>query len=250
MTTIAIAATTEKLLSSAQDLAHKLRLPLVSANNIDYDFLLILTPNHLELKETAVKHKAIYVDFFHGKSGYRHAHGGGYNQLIAKACGSKKNANLTVLDATAGLGQDAFVLASLGCEVLLIEKSPIIAALLADGLDRAKNILLTKNIKMTLIEDDAINYMQRLNPNEKPDVVYLDPMYPHRTKSALVKKEMRIIRSLIGDDFDSAKLLAVALNSARKRVVVKRPRLAPSINYIKPKITYEERKRCRFDVYL
>jgi 16S rRNA (guanine1516-N2)-methyltransferase len=250
MPTIAITATTEKLIPLAQNLAQKIRVPFVSANITDYDFLLIFTANHLELKETSSRDKALYVDFFHGKSGYRYVHGGGYDQMLAKAIGIKKNLGLTVLDATAGLGQDAFVLASLGCEVILIEKSPIIAALLADGLDRAEDLLTEKNIKMTLIEDNAISFMQRLNSNQKPDVIYLDPMYPHRIKSALVKKEMRIIRSLIGDDLDSSELLATALKFARKRVVVKRPRLAPNIVHnIKPDIVYSG-KSCRFDVYI
>lgn len=265
MVTIAIAATTEKLLCLAQNLAQRLSLPFISVplqlihnfsiNKIknekyfNYDFLLIFTSEHLELKEISANHKAIFVDFLNGKTAYRYTHGGGYNQIIAKAVGVKKNLHLTVLDATAGLGQDAFVLASLGCEVLLIEKSPIIAALLTDGLDRAKNFLIAKTIKMTLLEDDSINYIRRLTVDKKPDIIYLDPMYPQRTKSALVKKELRIIRAITGDDIDSSELLAVALNSARKRVVVKRPRLAPSINNIKPEIKYEG-SCCRFDVYI
>lgn len=82
-----------------------------------------------------------------------------------------------------------------------------------------------------------------------PAVVYLDPMYPHRSKSALVKKEMRILRILVGDDEDSAKLLTSALQVANKRVVVKRPAYAPPLTGLEPNLVFKT-KNNRFDVYL
>jgi 16S rRNA (guanine1516-N2)-methyltransferase len=248
MLTIAIATTAENLLPIAKKLAVKLQLPIVHIASTNYIFLLVFTPTHLELKETASNHRSIFVDFFHGKSGYRYSHGGGYGQLIAKAVGIKKNNKLLVLDATAGLGQDAFVLASLGCKMLLIEKSPIIASLLADGLARAKNCLAADNIDMTLIEADAIKYLCQLNSDYRPDVIYLDPMYPQKSKSALAKKELRIIRQIVGNDSDADQLLITALKTALKRVVVKRHRLASNLANIKPQIVFSG-KSCRFDVY-
>jgi 16S rRNA (guanine1516-N2)-methyltransferase len=251
MPTIAIAAITDNLLSiaMAQNLAIKLQLPIVPIDSTAYGFLLICTATHLELKDTTAKYRPIYVDFLHGKSAYRYIHGGGYGQLIAKAVGVKKNSRLKVLDATAGLGQDAFVLAGLGCYVKLIEKSPIIAALLTDGLNRAKDVFTANNINMILVQADAIKYMQQLNSDDQPDVVYLDPMYPHSTKSALAKKELCIIRQIVGDDLNADQLLITALKIALKRVVVKRPRLAANIANIKPDIVFSG-KSCRFDVYL
>jgi 16S rRNA (guanine1516-N2)-methyltransferase len=210
---------------------------------IKESFSLIFTGERVELREIAKpRNKPLYVDFLHGKAAHRRKYGGGRGQLIARAVGVKKGVTLTVLDATAGLGQDAFVLACLGCKMTLLERSPIIAALLKDGLKRA-------DMAMELIVTDAISYMKKLSNNKKPDVVYLDPMYPTRTKSALVKKEMRILRQIVGEDPDAAELLQIALQTARKRVVVKRPRLAPQIPGHKPNVVFKG-KTSRFDVYL
>ena len=84
---------------------------------------------------------AIYVDFVEGELAHRRKFGGGKGQMIAKAVGLNKGFVPTILDATAGLGADAFVLASLGCEVKMIERSPLARLLLADGLERAKNFI-------------------------------------------------------------------------------------------------------------
>ena len=96
---------------------------------------------------------------------------------------------------------------------------------------------------------DAISYLKKLPNNKKPDVIYLDPMYPTRTKSALGKKELRILRQIVGEDLDAGELLQVALKTARKRVVVKRPRLAPPIPGPEPNLVFKG-KTSRFDVYL
>jgi 16S rRNA (guanine1516-N2)-methyltransferase len=189
--------------------------------------------------------KPLYIDFAEGKENHRRLFRG--KELVAKAVGYKKSQSLTVIDATAGLGRDAFVLASLGCQVRLIERSPTLAALLKDGLLRAAQDPQLADIaaRMTFIHDNAVTLL----PSLTADVVYLDPMYPHRTKSALVKKEMRILRDVVGDDADADKLLAIALQCATKRVVVKRPRLAETLNAVKPDIVYAG-KNSRFDVYL
>ena len=153
-----------------------------------------------------------------------------------------------MLDATAGLGRDAFVLATLGCKVTLMERMPIVAALLEDGLARASLSAevndITKN--MQLHYGSSIENMDVATP---PDVIYLDPMYPHKKKSALVKKEMRIFQSLVGSDDDADNLLAPALKLAKYRVVVKRPSYAPPLAGKTPSTTIKMKKN-RFDVYV
>ncbi len=162
------------------------------------------------------------------------------------------------MDGTAGLGRDAFVLASLGCRVQMVERHPVVAALLEDGLARAKqdaDIGEWVSERMTLLyasSHDALSSLS-LDPNfEKPDVVYLDPMYPHpenKKKSALVKKEMRVFQSLVGADIDADALLEPALALANKRVVVKRPDYANWLDEAKPTMAIETKKN-RFDVYV
>lgn len=206
-------------------------------------------PTKIGLEQVG-KFNPIYVDFLHGKSAHRRKYGGGKNQLIARAVGatygSPTKQPLHVLDVTAGLGQDAFVLACLGCKVHMLERSPIIGALLEDGLKRAKTDLEFKDIVLTLTITDAIEYLKITKTQY--DVIYLDPMFPARTKSALVKKEMRILREIVGEDLDAKELLKLALTKA-KRVVVKRPRLAPIIPGPEPTLKFTG-KSSRFDVYL
>lgn len=169
--------------------------------------------------------------------------------MIAKAIGIQPGVRPELLDATAGLGRDAFVLASLGCQVTLIERQPIIAALLADGLARAARYPETAPIiaRMRLLSGDAIALMASWN-EAPPQVIHLDPMFPHRDKSALVKKEMRVFRPLVGEDDDAPKLLAAALQLATHRVVVKRARKAPCIEGPKPGYCLEG-KSSRYDIY-
>ena len=179
---------------------------------------------------------------------HRRKFGGGRGQDIAKAIGLKHGFTPHVLDATAGLGRDAFVLASLGCRVTLMERMPVVAALLDDGLERAKLNSEVGEIaqRMQLVHASSI---ENMNLAEQVDVIYLDPMYPHREKSAAVKKEMRVFQSLVGEDLDADALLAPALALAKYRVVVKRPSYAPPLNNIKPSTSIKMKKN-RFDVYV
>ncbi|MGB1272288.1 MAG: class I SAM-dependent methyltransferase [Endozoicomonas sp.] len=211
------------------------------------------------LQRVGSKEKPVLVDFVGGKSGHRRKFGGGKGQDIAKAVGLNKGVKPSVVDATGGLGQDAFVLASLGCQVTLIERSPVIAALLEDGLCRANLDAEVAEVvqRMSLIKGDAVDVMNfmvedRGQYSQTSDVVYLDPMFPkkspHREKSAQVKKEMRLFQDLLGEDQDADGLLEPALRLAEYRVVVKRPRLAPDLKQRKP--TYRlEGKACRYDIH-
>ena len=194
---------------------------------------------------------AVLVDFSSDALTFRRLHGGGKKEAIAKAIGLKGQTSVQVLDATAGLGRDAFVLASLGCQVAMIERSPVVAALLKDGLDRAAHDLTLADwlpARMQLHHGIALTLLNNWQ-GTCPDVVYLDPMFPHRKKSAAVKKEMRLFQQLLGPDEDADLLLAPALALAKKRVVVKRPAGAPFLANQKPQIEMTG-KANRFDIYL
>lgn len=189
------------------------------------------------------------VDFVSSAMTHRRYFGGGSGQMIAKAIGIRSGIRPTVLDATAGLGRDAFVLAQLGCSLRLVERHPLVAALLEDGLQRAAEDVEVAPIvaRMRLSADNAITLMRDWR-EAIPQVIYLDPMFPHRQKSALVKKEMRLLRPLAGDDEDAPALLAAALALASYRVVVKRPRQAPPITGQAPGYALNGQS-CRFDIY-
>jgi 16S rRNA (guanine1516-N2)-methyltransferase len=153
-----------------------------------------------------------------------------------------------VLDATAGLGRDAFVLASLGASVTLVERNPVVAALLFDGLRRAaaNPQLAAVAARMQLQHCPA---WQALATHAPVDVVFLDPMFPAREKTAQVKKEMRAFHEVVGSDDDASSLLAPALQLAKKRVVVKRPGYAAFLAGQAPTMSVTG-KNNRFDVYV
>jgi len=248
---IAIAFTAPIYRVKALALAQKLALPVVDINDHLYQWLLVYTDDHLEIRQLAENSPGpIYIDFLAGKLAYRRTYSFIKNELIAKAVGVTGTIKPTVIDATAGLGRDAFILASLGCQVTMLERSAIIAALLEDGLQR---LFAHENnaqaLSLSLINIDAINYLSPLSAAQYPDVIYLDPMYPQRQKTALVKKEMRLLQNLVDDNADAADLLECALKYAKKRVVVKRPRLAETLNNRKPDFA-QIGKEHRFDVYL
>jgi len=194
----------------------------------------------------------LYIDFASAANAHRRLYGGGRGQAIAKAMGLKTyGLPLTIIDATAGLGQDAFVLACLGCNITLIERSAVIASLLQDAMLRAAAVAELKPIidLMHLINADAKRILTSLPPAAFPDVVYLDPMFPLRNKSALVKQEIRLLKEIVGDDPDADELLMAARQVALRRVVVKRPRIAPYLNNILPHSS-QIGKANRFDIYM
>ena len=232
--------------AEAKALAARLDLPLMGDVQ---DALLYLTGEKLELRQTGLHAPGpVYADFVQGRADYRRKHGGGRGQLLAKAVFPKGFTSPTVVDATAGLGRDAFVLASLGARVTLLERSPIAYALLDDALRRAHTSEVADiAARMTLHVGDAVTYLEALS--ELPDVIYLDPMYPHTNKQALQKKEMQLFRQLVGADEDAAELLAAARRVALERVVVKRPAGAPWLGDMQPQGKLES-KNTRFDLYL
>ena len=189
------------------------------------------------------------VDFVGGAVGHRFRHGGGQYQALHKAVGFAKGIIPTVVDATAGLGRDAFLLASMGASVTLIERSPDVQALLQDGMAKAAahGPELAEVIgRMTLVCGDA----KDLLPHMSADVITVDPMHPPRRNSALVKKEMRVLRQLVGADGDALDLMRVALSCARKRVVLKWPVRADFMDGL-PKPSHQIiGKTTRYDVFM
>ena len=194
----------------------------------------------------------IFVDFAEGANAHRQKFGGGKNQAIAKAVGLNKGVNPSVMDATAGMGKDAFVLASLGCNVTLVERQQPIYALLVDGFRRASQSehLPWFTERMHLQHNTSQQAMANaIKLQQEFDVVYLDPMFPHREKSAAVKKDMALFQTFVGTDDDADELLPLATELATKRVVVKRQDYAPFLQDKTPS-TQIKTKKNRFDVYV
>ncbi len=240
-------------LSEARALAGRLGVPLLTRPDADYPYLLWYTDRRLELRATGPNAPGpVYVDFLTGPLGYRLAHERGARQPLGRAAGLRGAGPVDLLDATAGLGRDGFLLAAMGARVTLLERCPVIAALLADGLERAAaspTLARLLRERVRLRHADAIRWLEAAPPRDRPDVVYLDPMYPARHKSALVKKAMRVFRDLVGDDRDAPALLETALERARRRVVVKRPRHAPPLDG-PPPTCHMGTRTTRYDIYI
>lgn len=191
----------------------------------------------------------LYIDFSAGAVGFRLRQGEGRGQALPKAVGMAKGRTPTIVDATAGMGRDAFLLASLGAQVTLIERSPPVHAALADALDRARaeeGEVAAIAHRMTLMFGDSIALLAALSP----EVVLIDPMHPPRRKSALVKKEMRVLRDLVGPDPDSRQLLEAALAAATQRVVLKWPLRADPIEGVAKPSHQIVGKTTRYDVWM
>ncbi len=189
------------------------------------------------------------VDFVSGAVAHRLRFGGGRGQALARAMGLRAGKTPMIVDATAGLGRDAFVLASLGAQVVLIERSERMHTLLVQGMERAakEGGELREIIgRMTLLKGDA----KDLLPELTGEAVLIDPMHPPRDNSALVKRELRQVREIVGTDDDAADLVRVALNNARNRVVLKWPSKAAPISGVRPCSHKIFGKSIRYDVFM
>ncbi len=241
----------DALRNRAEHLAQKLQCPLTNENQAEQAAVVLChTTDGLQLQFHGTPDGTLHVNFLSDAMTYRRHHGGGIKQALARAVGIKPGVRPSVLDVTAGLGKDSFFLASLGCTVTMIERSPLLASLLEDGLDRAEkdhDLQQIVPVRLTLLQGDAVHIMAGLE--NRPDTIYLDPMYPHKRKSALNKQEMRIVRQLVGDDHDAGALLDSALLHAEKRVAVKRPKGAPLLNKKQPSHSIIM-KNSRYDVYM
>lgn len=235
----------DALKSRAEKLARELDLPLAITGVADSDLQLILTPEHLELRDCRDPRTGpVYVDFSHLDLRPYSANLS-RRQPLARAFGKKSQ---TIVDATAGYAQDALLLALMGFRITAIERSPVVAALARDGLNRLTALTgITLSERLQYVNGDSRALLPALAP--RPDAIYLDPMFPpKRRKSAAVKKEMRLLRELVGDDADALELLGIGRAIARDRVVVKRPDDAPPLAP-DPSMSLTG-KLVRYDVYL
>ena len=227
-------------------------MALLKNKSDSYDLQLIFHDDLVELYDRRLN-TSISIDFLKGPLAHRQQFGGGRGQAIAKAIGMRSGVTPSVLDTTAGMAGDAFVLATLGCSITLLERSPIVFALIEDAVQRASlNESFTEILEQgfLIVNREANDYIrEQIEVGcTAPDVIYIDPMYPHKKKSALVKKDMQILQRLHGADDNAGELLDNALAYARKRVVVKRPIQAETISEKKPN-TCIKSKKTRYDIY-
>ena len=187
--------------------------------------------------------------FIEGPILHRLKYGKGRGQSLAKAVGMKFNKNRNIIDATAGLGYDSFILASLGAKVTLIERSQKMHELLQNGINEGISFggEIEKIInRMELLFGDSKDILPKLTP----EVIMIDTMYKERKKTALVKNNMRLVREIVGPDTDYIELLEVALNCAKNRVVLKQPRYAEPIKDIKKCSHQIIGKTIRYDIFM
>ena len=173
------------------------------------------------------KAKPVVVDF-QNRGLLRRIQTGSVRQGLAKAVGLDKKKGVKVVDATAGLGIDAFYLAAMGCEVTMLEKSSVVFRLLEDGIRRGlacEDSGIVEALHRTmLIQQDSMNYFAGITAGvvDQPDTIYLDPMFPQRQKSARVKKGMSALQELLGPD-DNIELMLAQARKVAGRVVLKKP---------------------------
>lgn len=242
----------------ADELSQSLGLPVVYAGAASGDMLLAVTPDHLELRiiggndPAIIGGRPLVIDWLNVN--VSPGAGGRKSQPIAKSVGlgrkrrgGEHDGPLRIIDATAGLGEDAWLLAALGCEVTMIERCGVLAALLRDAQRRAAVMKPDIAARIAIEHGDAIAMLTEFDDTQAPDVVYLDPMFPAARKT-LERKPLRILRQLVGDDDDSTQLFDTAMRCARRRVVVKRPSKAPPLAGRDPEVIHCGRA-VRYDVY-
>ncbi|MBO6656629.1 MAG: class I SAM-dependent methyltransferase [Pseudomonadales bacterium] len=200
------------------------------------------------LSDTFSRQRSLRANFDEPSFLRRVGRAGKKNELVAKSV--KVKPGLKVLDCTAGLGRDSFILAHLGCDVTMCERSSVLHCLLEDALTRAKHDerLAETTARMSLIKDDALSLLER--SGGEFNVIYLDPMFPERTGSAAVKGGMQYLQRFIGVDRDSEDLLRAALSTSDTRVVLKRPAHGGLIKLnVAPQHVFKNRNS-RYEVYL
>lgn len=255
--TFAVVALDDASRERAADLSARLDLRLLDARAADWRALpapvvLLVDVKGLSLGLTGKGGPSpVTVDFGAPELLHRLRGIGPRREEIARAVGLPSPRQLRIVDATAGWGRDSAVLAALGCEVTMLERHPVVAALLEDGMARAALAAVPEVLRflprLRLVHDDAIAWLA--DAREDPaDVILLDPMFPDRDSSAAVRKEMVLFQHLVGDDDDASRLLEVALERAVHRVVVKRPAAAPPLAG-RPADYSLKGRSTRFDVY-
>lgn len=231
MEAICVAYLSEELKAQAEGLAQQLHLLIDnSAQN-----QLQVSHDGLWLKFNSFN--PIQVDF--SWSSWRKRREQGKRQDLIKAC--KVKPAMSVIDASAGWGRDAALLASFGANVIMLERNPIMHALLEDGLHR-QSPLDKQHLSLQLVKCEAKQYLAELST--PVDSIYIDPMHPQRQKSALVKKDLQVLQQMIGPDEDAKQLIEVALSCPCKRVVIKwpvhqQPLIPPSVSWSGKTVRYD-----------
>ena len=233
-----------------RQLAERLSVPLRNSSEAGFDllepFFLSWRDGCLKLLDKELLKKGGMAVDIEPRNGEQRSWPAPKDGALAQALGRKTR---TVVDATTGWGQDSLHIFRMGYEVLCIERSPVMAELLADGFNRLAELDWMQNLKLQpprLLVGNAIELLATLEA--QPDCIYLDPMFPpKRKKSALAKKAMMVLRDLLGDDQDKEQLFAAALAAAGKRVVVKSPDYAEPLGG-KPNESFQG-KLLRYDVY-
>lgn len=265
LSTIAINGSVEEpaLPARVAQLAATTGLPIATESKLTtVDFYLYWRDEKLTLKDQSSPGPVdICIDFCTGKNKHRLQFGGGYGQPLARAVNAKPDNAQLICDATGGLGQDAFVFASLGCRVVLFERSNVVFALLEDGIKRARAdpeiASIAQQMEVHQLDSQQLNSHWPLS--SKPNTVYLDPMYPHTGKSAAAKKGMQTLQNLLptkktDQHLHTSKLseehalLDAALTTATQRVVVKRPAKAPTLADSNP-VGCIKSPNTRYDIY-
>lgn len=242
----------------AAELADATGLALIKADtslrkhSTQWSYTLLWVNEQLTLRHHEPKRSVdITIDFTAGRTLHRLKFGGGHGQPLARAVKSRDKP--IIGDATAGFGKDAFVFASLGCEVVLLERSTVVHAMLNDALTRAIKKAETKAIveRMHLYLADSTILPSNWPHPQTPNIIYLDPMYPDSKRAA--KKEIQTLRTLLDtaqgpySKQDNEKLLSAALATA-ERVVVKRPRKANPLADVNP-VGKISSPNTRYDIY-
>ncbi|MGI9522241.1 MAG: class I SAM-dependent methyltransferase [Hyphomicrobiaceae bacterium] len=184
------------------------------------------------------------ISFVHGATVQRIRRGRARAHPLAKTSGASRHKEFKFVDATAGLGRDALIIASVGASITMIERSKEVFDALTLALSEAKDAepeVADAVSRMSLIYGDSCDLLAEM----EPDVVLVDPMHPPRKASSLTKKDMRDLRQLVGDDPDRQKLMRAAISAARKRVVLKWPTGVQLIRcFSKPTFTHAGRTTC------
>lgn len=224
---------------SLRDQAQLLATQLNCSLDKDANNCLFVAKEKLYLK--CAPFSLLHADFSAATWSKRKAEG--KKQGLVRAC--KPTSGLKIIDATAGWGRDAAILASFGAEVLMLERHPFMAALLSDALAHQSE-LDKERLHLSLFSEDACSFLSHLDEDNYPDVIYIDPMHPQRSKAALVKKEMQALQAMIGADEDALVLIQCAVRRVKQRVVVKWPQKIPPLLAPEARV---EGKTVRFDVY-
>jgi 16S rRNA (guanine1516-N2)-methyltransferase len=207
------------------------------------ELTLVFDKSGVSLSGFGLSYQCDFTNMLHRVTEGRLAH-----EMLVRAAKSDEK-NLKALDATAGMGEDSFLLAAYGYNVTLCEQNPVIAALLKDGIRRAKKNPTLKEIasRMSLVQCDSIEYMPNIAGNV--DVIYLDPMFPARQKSSLVNKKLQLIQKLEAPCSEETDLFNAACAANPSKIIVKRPLKAPKLAGRDPSYTLSG-KAIRYDCYV